>query len=158
MQLVGLFLVLVLGFVWAQPGPFLVLRGDDARILFGDDPGHQLALTHNATGDTLSCSGMIKASDVLVEGTTVTQMIANAAAMREEISELRARVPLRSCAEIKATTPTAPTGFHMLSGTTKGLEPLRASPLSLALTSHSTHSSRRTRGEPPPQVAEHGVR
>jgi len=59
--------VLVLGQA-VQNGALLELTGEAARVEFGG----ALTLIHNSTEDELVCSGKIRASDVIIEGTTTT--------------------------------------------------------------------------------------
>ena len=68
----------------------LQLNGHTSKIEFGG----ALTLIHNATEDELSCSGKIKAIDLLIEGTstTVAQMMAEHATMKDDIAALKQAV------------------------------------------------------------------
>jgi len=71
----------------ASNGAVLEMSGDAAKIEFGG----ALTLIHNTTEDQLTCSGKIQASDVLIEGTstTVAEMMAEHAAMKDDIAALK---------------------------------------------------------------------
>ena len=70
-----------------QNGALLELTGDAAKIEFGG----ALTLIHNSTEDELVCSGKIRASDVVIEGTTTTvaEMVAEHASMKADIAALK---------------------------------------------------------------------
>ena len=69
-----------------QNGALLEMTGDAAKIEFGG----AFTLIHNATDDSLECSGKIKASDILIEGTstTVADLISKVASLEVQISRL----------------------------------------------------------------------
>jgi len=70
-----------------QNGALLELSGEAAKIEFGG----ALSLIHNSTEDELVCSGKIRASDVIIEGTTTTvaEIVADYAAMKVDIAALK---------------------------------------------------------------------
>ena len=70
-----------------QNGALLELTGEAARVEFGG----ALTLIHNSTEDELVCSGKIRASDVIIEGTTTTvgEMMTEHAAMKNDIAALK---------------------------------------------------------------------
>jgi len=71
----------------AQNGAVLELTGDSPKVDFGG----ALTLIHNATEDKLTCSGTLEASDVRIAGTstTVAQLIAEHATMKDDIAALK---------------------------------------------------------------------
>ena len=71
----------------AQNGALLQLTGEAAKVEFGG----ALTLIHNSTEDELVCSGKIRASDVVIEGTstTVAEIVADHAAMKADIAALK---------------------------------------------------------------------
>lgn len=70
-----------------QNGAVLELTGEAAKVEFGG----ALTLIHNSTEDELVCSGKIRASDVVIKGTTTTvaQMLAEHATMKDDIAALK---------------------------------------------------------------------
>ena len=73
-----------------QNGAVLEMTGDAAKIEFGGG----LTLSHNTSEDQLTCSGKIKATDVLIEGTstTVADLIGEVAVLRQEMAAVKAFV------------------------------------------------------------------
>ena len=81
-----------LGFVKGEKSAVLELTGDAPAVHFGELGGSDvLTLVHNSTEDELVCSGKIRASDVVIEGTTTTvaQMMAEFATMKEEMAAVK---------------------------------------------------------------------
>ena len=71
-------------------GPSYNIMGNTPTIDFVDD-GTKLTLIHNATEDELVCSGKIRATDVLIEGTstTVADLIGEVAALRQDMAAVK---------------------------------------------------------------------
>ena len=71
----------------AQNGAMLELTGEAAGVEFGG----ALTLIHNSMEDELVCSGKIRASDVIIEGTTntVADLIAKVGSLESEVAALK---------------------------------------------------------------------
>ena len=82
-----IYFVLVASVLAVQNGAVLEMTGDAAKIEFGG----ALTLIHNTTEDELVCSGKIKATDVLIEGTstTVADLIGEVATLRQEMADVK---------------------------------------------------------------------
>ena len=78
----------------ADNGGVLELIGEAAKVEFGG----ALTLIHDSTEDELVCSGKIRASDVVIQGTTTTvaQMMAEHAMMKDDIAALKQFVGMSS--------------------------------------------------------------
>ena len=72
-----------------QNGAVLEMTGEAAKIEFGG----ALTLSHNTSEDQLTCSGKIKATDVLIEGTstTVADLIGEVATLKDQMAEVLSR-------------------------------------------------------------------
>jgi len=84
---------LALGFVKAEKSAILELTGDAPTVHFGELGGSDvLTLVHNSTEDELVCSGKIRASDVVIEGTTTTvaQMMTRLSSLETQMTEVLA--------------------------------------------------------------------
>ena len=70
-----------------QNGALLQLTGEAAKVEFGG----VLTLIHNSTEDELVCSGKIRASDVVIEGTatTVADLIGEVATLKEDMAAVK---------------------------------------------------------------------
>ena len=70
-----------------QNGALLELAGNAAKVEFGG----ALTLIHNSTGDELVCSGKIRTSNVIIEGTTTTvaDLIGEVAILRQEMTTIK---------------------------------------------------------------------
>jgi hypothetical protein len=77
-----------------ENGGVLALIGEAAKLEFGG----ALTLIHDSTEDELVCSGKIRASDVVIQGTntTVAQMMAEHAMMKDDIAALKQFVGMSS--------------------------------------------------------------
>ena len=76
----------------AQNGAVIELTGDAPTVHFGELGGsNTLTLVHNSTDDELVCSGKIRASDVLIEGTstTVAQMMTRLVLLEQEMAAMK---------------------------------------------------------------------
>jgi len=81
-----IYFVLVASVLAAQNGAVLELTGEAPKVEFGG----ALTLIHNATEDELVCSGKIRASDVVIEGTstTVADLIGEVATLRQDMAHV----------------------------------------------------------------------
>lgn len=83
-----------------QNGALLMLNGEAAKIEFAPAAaaaaGRALTLTHNSSEDELVCSGKIRASDVVIDGTstTVAELIGRMVAMENEMAAVREHLAL----------------------------------------------------------------
>ena len=70
-----------------QNGALLELTGEAAKVKFGG----ALTLIHNSTENELVCSGKIRASDVIIEGTTTTvaDLIGQMATLQGEMEAVK---------------------------------------------------------------------
>jgi len=89
-------------------GSSLQLTGDTPKVEFGG----ALTLIHNATEDELVCSGKIRASDVIIEGTstTVADLIGEVATLRQEMAAVRAFVGMMPPPAMPPAAPPAVLG------------------------------------------------
>ena len=87
-----IFFQLVASLLATQNGALLELAGEAPTVHFGKvDAAGALTLIHNATEDELVCSGKIKATDVLIVGTstTVADLIGEVATLRQEMAAVK---------------------------------------------------------------------
>jgi len=70
-----------------QNGALLELTGEAAKVEFGG----ALTLIHNSSEDELVCSGKIRASDVVIEGTTTTvaDLISKVGSLESDVAALK---------------------------------------------------------------------
>jgi len=77
--------------VRAEKSAVLELTGDAPTVHFGELGGsNTLTLMHNSTDDELVCSGKIRASDVVIEGTstTVANLIGEVATLKTQMAHV----------------------------------------------------------------------
>lgn len=82
---------LALGFVKAEKGAVLELTGDAPTVHFGELGGSNvLTLVHSPAEEKLTCSGILEASDVRINGTstTVADLISRVATFQEQIQAM----------------------------------------------------------------------
>ena len=100
--------VLVLGQA-VQNGALLELTGEAAGVEFGG----ALTLIHNSTEDELVCSGKIRASDVVIEGTltTVADLIGQMAILQEDMAAMKRFVGMMPPPSVLPSSPMGPCSF-----------------------------------------------
>ena len=101
---------LALGFVRAEKSAVLELTGDAPTVHFGELGGTDtLTLVHNSSEDELVCSGKIRASDLVIDGTstTVADLIQEVAAVRQDMAAVKAFVGMMPPAMPPAVPPPA---------------------------------------------------
>ena len=101
-----IYFVLVASVLAVQNGAVLEMTGDAAKIEFGG----ALTLIHNTTENELVCSGKIKATDVLIEGTstTVAQMMTRLATLEQEMAAVKLFVGMMPPASPSPPLPPSP--------------------------------------------------
>ena len=94
-----------------QNGALLELTGEAAKVEFG----RALTLIHNSMEDELVCSGKLRASDVVIEGTTTTvaDLIEEVAKIKEDMTAVKQFVGMMT-PSVRSTTGT--TGVANLCG------------------------------------------
>ena len=94
-----IYFLLVASVLAVQNGAVLEMTGDAPTVHFGELGGSDvLTLIHNATEDELVCSGKIRASDVLIEGTstTVADLISKVGSLEHDVAVLKESTSVES--------------------------------------------------------------